>query len=76
MCSSDYQDKQDDENHKVTLGADVSICNTTTDLVFSHSLQLLISLFKCERLPWGRNGVRNYQSFCSVCKFVFLIKSF
>lgn len=74
MCSSDYQDEQDDENYRVTLGADIS--NTTTDRVFSHSLQLSVRLFKGEQFPWGRNGVRNFLSFCSVCKLVVLIKSF
>lgn len=37
-CISDYQDKQDHENHKLTLGADISIYSTTADLIFSHSI--------------------------------------
>lgn len=53
MCSSDYQDEQD-ENYRVTLGADIS--NTTTGLVFSHSCQYVcsrVSGFLGEEMEYG-----------------------
>lgn len=57
-CSSDYQDEQDGENHKMTSGADITMYNNTMDLVSSHGL-LINSLFTCECFHWSKNGFMN-----------------
>lgn len=46
-CSSDYQDKQDVENHKMTLGVDMNVCIILELLWYLVTLHL-VKLFRCE----------------------------